>query len=83
MSVVRMCSACRVVKDRTKLIRVVKQKNNIFEVDKSGYMDGRGAYICKNAACIAKCIKTKALNRSYKSSVPQAVYDALSAITTE
>jgi len=73
----RMCIACRQMLDKAGLIRVVKSKDGTIELDILGKKDGRGAYICKLDTCIAKCIKTKAINRAFKTQVNQNIYDAL------
>ena len=44
----RKCMACNLKKDKYELIRIVKNKNNEILVDKTGKLDGRGAYICNN-----------------------------------
>ena len=38
---------------------------------------GRGAYLCPDAACLAKAKKKKALERCFEQPVPAEVYDAL------
>jgi predicted RNA-binding protein YlxR (DUF448 family) len=74
-----MCAACREVKGKDELLRVVKQKDNVL-LDIGGKMAGRGAYICKNESCIQKARKTRALERSLSCKVDQSVYDALEAM---
>ena len=37
-----------------------------------GGVNGRGCHVCPE--CLEKCIKTRALNRSFKTNVPQSVY---------
>lgn len=79
MKLQRMCAACREVKGKDELLRVVKQKDNVL-LDLGGKMAGRGAYICKNESCIQKARKTRALERSLSCKVDQSVYDALEAM---
>lgn len=62
----RMCVACRQMKDKRSLIRVVRSKDDQMVLDKSHKLNGRGAYICKDKQCFEKCIKSKALNRALK-----------------
>ena len=45
----RKCMACNLKKDKYELIRIVKNKNNEILVDKTGKLDGRGAYICNKS----------------------------------
>lgn len=71
----RMCMVCRTRKPKGELIRIVKNKSGEISLDKTGKLDGRGAYICKDKACIDKLLKTKALNKSYHINVSQEVYE--------
>ena len=75
----RMCCVCRIRKDKNSFIKVVKKDGKFF-VDYSNKQNGRSAYICKTAECIKKCIKTKALNRSFSCNVDIAVYEELNSI---
>ncbi len=72
----RMCLVCRQFFDKKDLIRVVKIEDG-FELDETFKKNGRGAYICKDKNCIEKCIKTKGLNRSFKSAVDNKIYESL------
>ena len=71
----RMCMVCRTRKPKGELIRIVKNKSGEISLDKTGKLDGRGAYICKDKVCIDKLLKTKALNKSYHINVSQEVYE--------
>ncbi len=73
----RTCIACRQKKDKSDLIRITKNGAKEISLDKSGKADGRGAYLCDNIQCVEKCIKTRALNRSFKSEVSSEIYDRL------
>ena len=71
-----MCVSCRQMKQKNELLRVVKTTDG-FQIDESGKIDGRGAYICKSCDCVKKAIKTKAFNKSFKSAVPTEIYECL------
>jgi predicted RNA-binding protein YlxR (DUF448 family) len=73
----RMCIACRKLKPKQELIKIVKNKNNLIEVDFLGKLTGRGAYICKEEACYKKCNKQKLLNKVFSMFVPDDVYEQL------
>ena len=73
----RMCIVCRQMKDKKELIRIVKNTEGKVFLDKTFKADGRGAYVCASEECIAKCVKTRALNRAYKQPVAQEHYDNL------
>lgn len=70
----RMCIVCRQMKPKKELLRIVHTANDEYKLDNTGKMNGRGAYICNSNECIAKCAKTKALNRAFKTNIDQEVY---------
>ena len=72
----RMCVVCRQMKAKVELLRVAK-KDGEFSVDISGKLPGRGAYICKKSECLARAIKSKALERAFSCKIEKEVYDAL------
>ena len=46
-------------------------------LDTTGKKNGRGAYLCKDMECLKKARKNKGLERSFKMSIPDTVYDSL------
>ena len=72
----RTCIACRVSKPKRELIRVVKFNDEI-KLDKTGKLNGRGAYVCNDEACIVKLKKQKLLNRAFSCQVDESVYDKI------
>ncbi len=73
----RKCVGCGEMKNKKEMIRVIKTQENEFLLDATGKKNGRGAYICNSADCLAKAIKTKGLERSFKTSIPKEVYEQL------
>ncbi|MBQ6980524.1 MAG: YlxR family protein [Clostridia bacterium] len=73
----RTCIACRACKPKKELIRIVKSEEGI-SLDRTGRKNGRGAYICDDANCIAKLKKGKLLNRAFSCPVEDSVYDKIS-----
>ena len=65
------------MKAKKELIRVVRSPEGEISLDFKGKLPGRGAYVCPQAACLAKAQKTKALERSLEVPIPQLVYDRL------
>jgi predicted RNA-binding protein YlxR (DUF448 family) len=59
------------------MIRVVRQTDGTVSLDFSGKLNGRGAYICPDAACLKKARKAKSLDRSLEVTIPEEVYDRL------
>ena len=62
----RKCIACQERDFKKGLMRIVKNKESQIFLDPTGKANGRGAYICKDAECLKKAIKSKALNRAFK-----------------
>ena len=73
----RQCISCRKMFPKKDLIRVVKQSDGTYFIDKTNKSNGRGAYICNNEECINKCIKSRLLNKSFKSNINQNIYESL------
>ena len=72
----RTCIACRTEKPKKELIRIVKTKDGVFSLDKTGKVSGRGAYLCDDA-CALKIINKKLLSRAFEMEVPLEVYEKL------
>lgn len=73
----RRCIACREMKGKKELIRVVKSPEGDIFLDRTGRMNGRGAYLCDDPTCFAKARKTRALNREFKTEIPDEIYEEL------
>ena len=61
----RTCIACRTERPKKELLRIVRTKDGVFSLDKTGKVSGRGAYICNDKNCIDKLIKKKLLNYAF------------------
>ena len=48
----RMCIACREMKPKQEMTRVVKNADGEIFADPTGKAAGRGAYICSAEACL-------------------------------
>ena len=73
----RQCRGCRERKPKRELIRVVRTPEGQVCLDFSGKMNGRGAYLCPNAQCLQKALRSKALDRSLEVAIPEEVYARL------
>lgn len=73
----RMCVVCRKMFSKEDLIRIVKGKDGVIDIDLSYKASGRGAYICKNEDCINLCEKKRALNRAFSSDIDSSIYDSI------
>ena len=73
----RQCLGCREMKPKKELIRVVRSPEGEISLDFKGKANGRGAYICPNAACLQKAIKGRALERAFSMLIPAEIYEKL------
>lgn len=76
----RTCMGCNTKRDKKELIRVVKDKENNINIDKTGKMQGRGAYICNNVECLEKVIKSKRIERILETHITQEIYENLRGV---
>lgn len=74
---VRHCVGCGEGRAKRELLRVVKSPEGEISLDLTGKKSGRGAYICRDTACLAKARKKKSLERAFKGPVPDEVYARL------
>ena len=70
----RQCMGCRERKAKKDMIRVVRSTDGTVMLDFGGKLNGRGAYICPDPNCLEKARKSKALERSLETEIPQEVY---------
>lgn len=73
----RQCIGCGEMKGKREMMRVVKTAENEICLDTTGKKNGRGAYVCKSRECLLRARKNKGLERSFKMSIPNEVYDTL------
>lgn len=72
----RQCVGCNEMKSKKEMLRVLKTAEEVV-LDTTGKMNGRGAYLCKNAECLKKAMKHKGLERSLKMEIDKSVYEKL------
>lgn len=58
----RTCIACRQIKDKKALIRLVSTESGIAEIDVLGKKPGRGAYLCPQKTCWELALKKSRLD---------------------
>ncbi len=73
----RQCMGCRERKEKRAMIRVVRCTDGEVRLDFSGKLNGRGAYVCPDPACLAKARKSRSLERCLETPIPEDVYDRL------
>ena len=76
----RTCMGCNEKKNKTDLIRIVKNSNGEINIDRTGKMQGRGAYICDDIACLEKAIKSKRIERVFEAKIENEIYENLRGV---
>ncbi len=78
----RMCIGCRQMRPKRELVRVVRSSEGHISFDPIGRAPGRGAYLCKNEACLERAMKTRALERTFEQKIDPELYEKLHAELT-
>ena len=73
----RQCLGCNQHFPKRELLRVVRAADGTVSLDFTGKKSGRGAYVCKNVACLTKAERTKRLSRSLDCEIPPVVLEAM------
>lgn len=76
----RKCIACGESKPKKELIRIVKNNENEVNVDLTGKLNGRGAYICANVTCFEIAYKSKKIARSLQIEITDEIYNKLKEV---
>ena len=70
----RKCLGCMSSFPKKDLVRVLKTPEGEVIIDLSGKKSGRGAYICKDKACLKKAIKSKRIQSNLEVEIPETIY---------
>ncbi len=73
----RRCVGCQGTFEKRDLLRVVRSPEGTISLDFTGKKSGRGAYLCKNSACLKKARKTGILSRALECEIAGEIYDEL------
>lgn len=65
----RTCIACREVKPKRELVRLVCGSEGVVEVDASGRKPGRGAYLCQSPECWHKGVNKGKLEHALRGKI--------------
>ena len=71
---IRTCIACRGEKPKREMLRVVRNADGRIDLDFSGKLPGRGAYLCDSVYCVKRLKKYMLLNKAFSAEVPDEVY---------
>ena len=67
----------RETKAKNELVRAGRSPEGETSLDFRGKAPGRGAYVCPQAECLRRAIKSRALERGLDCQIPQEIYDQL------
>ncbi len=73
----RRCTGCGEMKAKKELVRVVRSKEGEISLDLTGKKSGRGAYVCRDAACLQKARKSRGFERALSCRIPDEVYEQM------
>lgn len=73
----RMCVVTREKLEKKDLIRVIRTPEGTVQVDSTGKMNGKGAYLKRDLEVINKAKKNKILDRVLEIEVPEGIYEEL------
>ena len=73
----RKCVGCQERKEKKELIRVLRTPEGAVILDPTGRANGRGAYLCRSAACLQKAGRNRGLARALEQEIPAEVLEAL------
>lgn len=62
----RTCVACRTVRPKRDLVRIVRTAEGIVSVDETSKRSGRGAYLCRQRVCWDTALAQRQLERALK-----------------
>ena len=79
----RTCVACRSTRPKLDLLRVVRAPDGVVSIDQTGRAAGRGAYVCRDSACLDRAMATGALGRALATRLPDDVRTTLSQTLTQ
>ena len=73
----RKCIGCGEMIGKKGAVRVVRSKDGEVSVDPTGKKAGRGAYLCRDSACLELARKGRKLERGLKCAIPDEIYEIL------
>ena len=70
-AVQRTCIACRQIKDKRDLVRLVRTPEGNIEIDNIQKKEGRGAYLCATRECWETALKGNQMEHAFRSRLTQ------------
>lgn len=73
----RTCVVSKEKLPKQELVRIVRTTEGIVQIDLTGKLNGRGAYLKKDLEVIEKAYKSKQLNKHLEVEVPNEIFEEL------
>ena len=73
----RSCVFCRTSREKRELLRVVRTPDGGVRIDPTSRANGRGAYVCRDEACITGATGRGGLHRALEAPIPAELADEL------
>ena len=73
----RQCVGCGKRAHKSEFIRIAATADGIVAIDEKSSLGGRGAYLCKDEACLKKAIKNGRMSKTLRINVPDEIYENL------
>ncbi len=73
----RMCMGCGEMKPKPELVRIVRSPEGEVSLDTTGKKPGRGAYLCRSAACLNAARKKKRVERALDVQIGEDIYQSM------
>lgn len=67
----RTCVACRALRPKRELVRIVRTPAGSVSVDETGKQSGRGAYLCPTPACWETALSRGLLDRALRTKLTE------------
>jgi predicted RNA-binding protein YlxR (DUF448 family) len=68
---------CRTSREKRDLLRIVRAPDGAVRFDPTGRANGRGAYVCRDEACIQGVVGKGTLGRALGTPVPTDLIETL------
>ena len=68
---VRQCIGCGEMKNKSEMMRVLKDSDGMVTLDVTGRKNCRGAYLCISGECLHKARKNRGMEGSFKMCFPE------------
>lgn len=73
----RTCVACREIRPKREMVRIVRPPEGTVTVDERGKAAGRGAYLCRRRACWTLALRKGRLEQALRASLSEQEREAL------